>query len=166
MNGSVPETRRGLTGRKNRLNNGATYQVEGFTKNGDIQLTNGVVIPKSYGGLAYGYAVTSQSSQGKTVDVPLIALGSESFVAANRENLYVALSRGREAVRLYTDDKEAMMEAVQCSSARLSATELMAGEAQKRMRKAVERERLYRHVRRGFSPAPRAQRGLRFHEGV
>jgi hypothetical protein len=37
----------------------------------------------------------------------------------------VSVSRGREAVRLYTDDKAAMMDAVQSSAARLSATELM-----------------------------------------
>jgi hypothetical protein len=35
------------------------------------------------------------------------------------------VSRGREAVRLYTDDKTAMMDAVQGSAARLSATELL-----------------------------------------
>jgi hypothetical protein len=72
-----------------------------------------------------GYVVTSHASQGKTVDVSLIALGQESFAAANKEQLYVSVSRGREAVRLYTDDKAAMMDAVQGSAARLSATELM-----------------------------------------
>jgi conjugative relaxase-like TrwC/TraI family protein len=128
MNGFVErETRRGLLGQKskNRLNNGAVYRVDGFTKKGDIRLENGFVIPKKYGGVAHGYVVTSHASQGKTVDVSLIALGQESFAAANKEQFYVSVSRGREAVRLYTDDKAAMMEAVQCSNARLSATELM-----------------------------------------
>jgi hypothetical protein len=61
------------------------------------------------------------------VDKVLVALGSDSFAAANREQFYVSVSRGREAVRLYTDDKEAMMDAVLGSAARLSATELMHG---------------------------------------
>jgi len=105
------------------------------------------VIPKSYGGLSYGYATTSHASQGKTVDVPLVAVGSESFPAANREQLYVSLSRGREAVRVYTDDKAAMMEAVQGSAARLSAMELMEEvEPQKDQRNA--REYFHNHVRR------------------
>ena len=39
----------------------------------------------------------------------------------------MSISRGREAVRVYTDDKEAMLDAVQDSAARLSATELMQG---------------------------------------
>jgi len=134
MNGLVErETRRGLLGRKakDRLDNGAVYLVDGFTKGGDIRLENGVVIPRNYGGIAHGYVVTSHASQGKTVDVSLIALGHESFAAANKEQFYVSVSRGREAVRLYTDDKAAMMDAVQGSAARLSATELMQAEPPK-----------------------------------
>ena len=131
MNGFTEETRRGalakLAGKKakDRLDNGSVYEVDGFTKTGDIKLTNGFIVPKNYGGLTHGYVVTSHASQGKTVDVSLVALGQESFAAANREQLYVSVSRGREAVRLYTDDKAAMMYAVQSSAARLSATELM-----------------------------------------
>jgi hypothetical protein len=127
MNGFTEETRRGLLGKKkgDRLDNGAVYEVDGFTKQGDIRLANGYVVPKNYGGIAHGYVVTSHASQGKTVDVSLIALGQESFAAANKEQFYVSVSRGREAVRLYTDDKNAMMSAVQSSNARLSATELM-----------------------------------------
>jgi len=152
MNGFTRETRRGLLGSrgKDRLNNGALYQVEGFTKQDDIRLTNGFVIPKDYGGLTHGYVVTSHASQGKTVDIPLVALGSESLAAANREQLYVSLSRGREAVRLYTDDKAAMLDAVQSSGARLSATELMGEQKPKPKRKAGMIERLHHHARRVY----------------
>jgi conjugative relaxase-like TrwC/TraI family protein len=150
MNGFTRETRRGGKLARSRVNNGSIGEVKRLLKNGDIELTNGFIIPKDYGGLDYGYVVTSHASQGKTVDVPLVALGSESFAAVNREQLYVSLSRGREAVRLYTDDKAAMMEAVQGSTARLSATELMEEEEQTPERKAAARDRLYRHVRRAF----------------
>ena len=128
MNGFVArETRRGVLGgkTKDRIDNGMMGEIDGFTKDGAMRLTNGVVIPRNYGGVTHGYVVTSHASQGKTVDVSLIALGQESFAAANREQLYVSISRGREAVRLYTDDKAGMMDAVQGSAARLSATELM-----------------------------------------
>jgi hypothetical protein len=128
------------------------YQVEGFTRGGDIKLTNGFIVPKNYGGLTHGYVVTSHASQGKTVDVPLVALGSESFAAANREQLYVSLSRGRENVRLYTDDKAAMLDAVKGSSARLSATELMGDQAgepkSKPKRKPGMTERFMREAHR------------------
>ena len=138
MNGFTEETRRGLASKlagkkaKDRLDNGAVYEVDGFTKTGDIKLSNGFIVPKNYGGIAHGYVVTSHASQGKTVDVSLVALGQESFAAANKEQFYVSVSRGREAVRLYTDDKPAMMEAVQGSAARLSATELMQAPPAKR----------------------------------
>jgi hypothetical protein len=126
MNGFTRETRRGLSGKGgDRLNNGSIYEVAGFTKTGDIRLTNGFTVQKDYGGLTHGFVVTSHASQGKTVDVSLIALGSESFAAANREQLYVSASRGREAVRLYTDDKASMFDAVKASAARLSASELL-----------------------------------------
>jgi hypothetical protein len=39
--------------------------VGGFTRGGDIKLTNGFVIPKNYGGMTHGYVVTSHASQGK-----------------------------------------------------------------------------------------------------
>jgi hypothetical protein len=123
---SFSSTNKVVLGRdKKQVNNGATYEVEGFTREGDIKLSNGYVLPKNYGGLAHGYVLTSHASQGKTTDVALIALGSESFSAASREQFYVSISRGREAVRLYTDDKEAMRDAIKESGARLSATELV-----------------------------------------
>jgi conjugative relaxase-like TrwC/TraI family protein len=134
MNGFGAETRRGLLGKKSkdRLDNGAIYEVDGFTKDGDIKLSNGFVVPKNYGGLTHGFVVTSHASQGKTVDVSLVALGSESFPAATREQAYVSFSRGREALRIYTDDKAAMLDAVKNSAARLSATELVGTAAPKR----------------------------------
>jgi len=52
-------------------------------------------------------------------------LGQESLAAASREQFYVSVSRGRESVTLYADDKQAMLDAVQASEARLSATELL-----------------------------------------
>jgi len=153
QNGFTRETRRGLLGTngKDRLNNGAVYEVDGFTRQGDIKLTNGFVVPKDYGGLEHGYVVTSHASQGKTVDKVLIALGSESFTAANREQFYVSVSRGREGVKLYTDSKAAMMDAVQGSSARLSATELMGAEAKHEpVRKPGMAARLFRHAHRVY----------------
>jgi conjugative relaxase-like TrwC/TraI family protein len=133
--GQARETK-GLLGKtKNKVNNGQMYEVEGFTRDGDIRLSNGYVLAKDYGGITHGYVVTSHASQGKTVDAALIAMGNESLCAASREQFYVSVSRGREWVRLYTDDKQAMMEAVQASGARLSATELLQAEPAKPRRK-------------------------------
>ena len=55
----------------------------------------------------YGYAVTSHSSQGLTADRVLVHLdldrGGEHLV--NQRLAYVALSRGRSDIQLYTNDK-------------------------------------------------------------
>jgi conjugative relaxase-like TrwC/TraI family protein len=129
QNGFAKDSRKGLAGKGARkdINNGRIYEVAGFTREGDIRLGNGYILPKNYGGLTHGYVVTSHASQGKTCDVALVAVGPESLAAANREQFYVSVSRGREAVRLYTDDKEAVRSAIQSSGARLSATEMMEG---------------------------------------
>jgi hypothetical protein len=131
QNGYTTETTRTGKSAKARLNNGAVYQVEGFTREGDIRLTNGFLVPKDYGHLAYGYASTSHAAQGKTVDRVFVAMGQDALAAVNREQFYVSVSRGRESVKLYTDDKEAMLDAVRSSGQRLSATELLGGDAPK-----------------------------------
>jgi conjugative relaxase-like TrwC/TraI family protein len=145
MNGFARNSTKGLIGKEARkdVNNGRTYEVAGFTREGDIRLENGYILSKNYGGLAHGYVVTSHSSQGKTSDVALIALGSQSLAAANREQFYVSVSRGREAVRLYTDDKEGVRSAIQMSGARISATEMMEGAGAAARPKAGFRERLF-----------------------
>jgi conjugative relaxase-like TrwC/TraI family protein len=51
-----------------------------------------------------GYAVTSYASQGKTVDTVLFA-DAENRAATNRNQWYVAISRGRMRVVVFTSDK-------------------------------------------------------------
>ena len=123
-------TQNGFAARKGgpdyRLNNGSIHEVAGFTRAGDITLASGAMLRKDGGHhITHGYTSTSHASQGKTVDKVFIGMGSESLAAANREQFYVSVRRGRESVRLYTEDKGAMKEAVRASGARLSATELL-----------------------------------------
>ncbi|QOJ14153.1 MAG: relaxase domain-containing protein [Planctomycetia bacterium] len=121
-------TRNGMTADgEHRLNNGGLYTVKSFTTNGDIRLTNGWTVASNYGHLAHGYVVTSHASQGKTVDRVFIGQSSDSFPASSREQFYVSVSRGREQATVYTDDKEALLEAVNRSDDRLTATELLTG---------------------------------------
>jgi methylmalonyl-CoA mutase cobalamin-binding subunit len=110
--------------KKHRLNNGAVYEVAGFTSGGDLRLANGWVVSQDYGNLAHGYCVTSHASQGKTVDRVFVAQGAESFPAASAEQFYVSVSRGRESVAIYTDDREELLEAVRRSGRRQAASEL------------------------------------------
>ena len=123
-------TQNGYTGGANektskRLNNGAVYDVAGFTRKGDLKLANGWTVSKDFGHFAHGYCVTSHASQGSTVDRVFIAQSSASLPASSKEQFYVSASRGRESVKIYTDDKAALRDAVGGSSVRLSAVELM-----------------------------------------
>jgi ATP-dependent exoDNAse (exonuclease V) alpha subunit len=51
-----------------------------------------------------GYAVTSYSSQGKTVDAVLVS-DSGCKAATNSRHWYVAISRARKRVQVFTEDK-------------------------------------------------------------
>lgn len=120
-------TRNGTTADgRHRLNNGALHAVRGFDAGGNIVLANGWTVSKDYGHLAHGYVVTSHASQGKTVDRVFIGQSSDSLPASSREQFYVSVSRGRESAAIYTDDKEALLEAVSRSDDRLTATEFVA----------------------------------------
>ena len=147
---------------KHKLNNGNVYTVDGFNEGGDILLTNGWVVAKSFGHLSHGFVSTSHSSQGKTVDRVLIAMGSESLPAISAEAFYVSVSRGRDSARLYSDLSPAQIrQAIQRSDGRKSATELMGepkpqskakskGKMQKFMKQVA---RAYRQLREKVSSA-------------
>jgi hypothetical protein len=110
---------------KHRLNNGAVYQLKGFTKTGDLKLTNGWLIGKDYGNLAHGYCQTSHVAQSKTVDRVFVAQSAASLGASSAEQFYVSVSRARESVTVYTDDKARLAETIQSSGARMTAHELL-----------------------------------------
>jgi conjugative relaxase-like TrwC/TraI family protein len=135
-------TQNGFTKEKQRLNNGDLKQVKGFAKDGDIKLANGWVLAKDYGNLTHGYCLTSYSSQSKGVDCVFVAESSESFRAADREQFYVSASRFKEALKIYTDDKRQLLEAVRKSSHRPSATDLVTKEISESADEAVTKKPL------------------------
>lgn len=120
-------TANGISADGRRLNNGAIFTVTGFTRSGDLKLSTGGVLDRTFGHVDYGYASTSHSAQGRTVDEVVIAMGRESTPASFYEQFYVTLSRGRHGVQLYTDDLAGVQRAVAQSRARGSAHELMQG---------------------------------------
>ena len=110
---------------RHKLKTGSVYQVKGFTRLGDIQLDNGWVLDKDFGHLAHGYVSTSHASQGRTVDVVLVSESRASFPAAGAEQLYVSISRGKQAAHIYTDNVPALREAVARSRAKENASDLV-----------------------------------------
>jgi len=134
-----------------RVNNGDIFTVEGFTKEGDIRLEKGKVLPKGWGHLSLGYVDTSYASQGKTVDRVFVALGKASLAAANAKQWYVSLSRGREMARVYVEDKRDVREAIARTGERVSAVELthtkLRSSWRHRVKASLERSRVTRFLK-------------------
>lgn len=111
-------TRNGQSADGRRLNNGSLFTVARFDRKGRIILNTGAALSPDHGHFAYGYCQTSYSAQGKTTRDVLIAQNSASFRASSSEGFYVAVSRGRESVRIFTDDRQELQEAVGNTSLR------------------------------------------------
>jgi len=138
---------------KHRLSNGTLLNVHGFTKRGDIVVDHGWVIDRDFGHLAHGYVVTSHASQGVTVDKVFIGLSSESFPATSQRTGYVAVTRGKEQVQIFTDDRKELLKVLSRPDDPVSATEL----SDSVQKKPKLRNRLMKHLAfaRGLAPVGR-----------
>jgi ATP-dependent exoDNAse (exonuclease V) alpha subunit len=127
---------------KHRLNNGALFTVQGFTRRGDVIVDHDWVIDRDFGHLTHGYVVTSHASQGATVDKVFVGISSQSFPATSERTAYVALTRGKEQAVVFTDDRTELLKAISRPDEPLSATEL----AQAVREKPTLRHRLAKHL--------------------
>ncbi|GAB3732351.1 MobF family relaxase [Spirosoma lituiforme] len=127
---AVRITRNGFDRDGTRMNNGQTLDVLKVSKQGDVILRNAQSkveyrLDKEFGHIAHNYCVTSHASQGKTVDEVFISQPASTFSATNAKQFYVSVSRGRDRVRIYTDDKEELMLQASQMGDRQSALELV-----------------------------------------
>jgi ATP-dependent exoDNAse (exonuclease V) alpha subunit len=74
--------------------------------------------------LDYGYCSTVYAAQGQTCDRVLIDADAHSLTAS-RSTFYVAISRARQAARIYTDDREMLPQAMSRELGKESALELV-----------------------------------------
>jgi len=109
---------------KHRLNTGTLLTVRGFNRSGDLIVDHGWVIDKDWGHITHGYAITSHASQGATVDKEFVGISSQSFPATDQRTAYVALTRGREKVVVFTDNRAELLKAVNREDDPTSATDL------------------------------------------
>jgi len=146
-----------------RLYNGAGYTVTALD-NKTLRLSNGATLPTEAVPIVYGYSTTSHAAQGKTVDRVLIAQTALSLPASSAEQFYVSISRGREAVKVYTDNTDALKAAIAERNTRMSATEMFASKSASRLQRFTR----YAHqlAKQGVSFAKDTMRGLeaRFRE--
>jgi conjugative relaxase-like TrwC/TraI family protein len=107
-----------------------------------------------------GYAVTSYASQGKTVDTVLLA-DAACRAATNRNQWYVAISRGRKRVIVFTDDKAGLRASIEQSGDRGLALEMKLAAPE-----FSHRQKLHQRVPAWTHRALAAAERVRLHEFV
>ena len=112
------------------LYNGSIIKVRDI-RDGMIRLSNGDRLQPGFEALDYGYVGTSHSSQGKTCDKVIVCQSGISLGASNLEQFYVSISRGRDEIVIYTDDKDHLLRHVRESDHRLLATEFLQGDSKR-----------------------------------
>ncbi len=103
-----------------QFTNGERVRVANVNAREAIQLEDGRTIPHNFRQFNHGYAVTAHKSQGKTVDAVII-----SGDRMTQELFYVAASRGRKRIQVFTGDKEMLRASIGVSGLRMSALELL-----------------------------------------
>jgi ATP-dependent exoDNAse (exonuclease V) alpha subunit len=95
------------------LLNNWRFGIESITEN-ELLLSNGAKVDlRRPLHLDQGYAVTSHSSQGQTVDQVLVAAPVRSMDLVSAIMFYVGVSRARHQVQVFTDSRVALLEAVE-----------------------------------------------------
>lgn len=120
-------TRNSKSKEDTKLNNGNSYNVLGFSKAGDIKLSNGKTIARDMMHLTHGYVSTSHSSQGKDARDVFIAQSDVSFSASSQQQFYVSISRGTHSVSVYTSDKNELKKSITRNNERMTAREIADG---------------------------------------
>lgn len=108
------------------LTNGQVGYVKEIEKSGKIhvEFKNGSLkfnIKNQYNYIDYGYAVTDYKSQGSTASNVLYHCDTKKEISFNQA--YVALTRGKEDVQIYTDNKEAFKEKIEKEKTKTSTLE-------------------------------------------
>jgi len=135
-------TQNGKTKQKNtRISNGQNFTIKSFTANGDIELNTGKVLDKGFANWGYSYCSSIHKAQGKTSDDVLVSIGDGSIMAVNDKSFYVGASRAREKIKIITQDKAHLKEAVNKSGERMSGRELADKEKAKSLQ--ILRRRYY-----------------------
>jgi type II secretory pathway component PulJ len=135
------------------LLNNWRFAIESISES-ELMLTNGAKLDlRRPMHLDQGYAVTSHSSQGQTVDQVLVAAPVRSMDLVSAIMFYVGVSRARNHVQVFTDSRAALLEAVEENlGVRTAAVEAMGEvkpsndeirrkETQQRRREEKQRER-------------------------
>lgn len=105
---------------QNEIVNGDVYTVRGKDIYGNIATDEGIIIPKEYSSLQYGFVSTSHKKQGATAINVVIA--AEKI---NKDAIYVASTRGVQECRINVPDKEQLYYQASILTERTAALDLI-----------------------------------------
>ncbi len=108
-----------------RLKTGDIVTVKELKEDGSIVLVDGREIPAHFRQFTHGYATTSHTAQGKTVDHGILVLGEEGYAAANLKQAYVSNSRFSYTQTVFITDKKLAFEAMAKFQERPLAVEIV-----------------------------------------
>ncbi|MCP3967180.1 MAG: hypothetical protein GY718_12640, partial [Lentisphaerae bacterium] len=103
----------------NEIANGDIFTVSGKDRHGNITTKEGVVIPREYKSIKYGYVATSHKQQGAKAKYVVIA--AEYL---NKDSIYVATTRGVDECRINVPDKEQLYKQANILTGRQAALDL------------------------------------------
>lgn len=129
------------------LKNGDRIKVVSVD-DGTVKLANGVELSRSERlHLQYGYATTVHSAQGLTANRVMIDADTKSLTS-NRAVFYVAISRPRHFLKIYTNDKAKLGEVMGREPKKYAALELRGPELeQKMLAAALQRQTLAQAIK-------------------
>ncbi|MDO5970300.1 MobF family relaxase [Flavivirga aquimarina] len=154
-----------------KIANGTRFNITGFTKTGDIKLSNGKTLSKDIHHIKHAYVETSHATQGKDAMDVIISQSEALSPADNREQFYVSVSRGTHAVKVYTPDKFQLKQNISRSGEHMTAREVADNDRrrllqqQRRTHHRTLNEKLKEHGRnrqREQSPARRVLKSQGF----
>lgn len=116
-----------------RFSNNDVFTIQGFSDQGDLILNNGHTLPQQWLHWRSGYYKTAMGGQGSTSSHTIFVDSKEAGRARSKESWLVAVTRGKHAATILTDDAAGLRRhAILRSSQRPSATDLAAKAAQSR----------------------------------
>ncbi len=112
--------------------NGERYQIKAITSAG-IELGGGLVLPRTERlHLQHGYAATVHSAQGLTTERVMIDANTKSLTS-NRAVFYVAISRPRTELKIYTDSRAKLVDVMVREPKKYAALELRSDDIEKKV---------------------------------
>jgi len=99
-----------------------------------------VIDTAKYKGIDYGYALTTYKSQGQTYNSVVVESDTRTPSLLDMRNQYVNITRARDKIRIYTDDKEHLAELAEVKTySRDTVSDKRGVEAQARLKQIDER---------------------------